>query len=127
MSKPSPKQEELDGILRILYIQRGGLPGIVESAPAQKSYYMACEHTDPETEVDSQHLTNYDKEVKEAKLAIESYVRERERLARIDEIQKLSDDTADLLPNETWKSWAFRVSDYLKDRIKALQTTSEAE
>lgn len=58
---------------------------------------------------------------------IEKYVQRKERLARIDEIQRLSDDTADLLPNETWKSWAFRVSDYLQDRIKELQTTSEGK
>ncbi len=55
------------------------------------------------------------------KRRIQSLIRE----ARIEEIRKLADDTADMLPNETWKSWAFRVSDYLKDRLSDLKKGGE--
>src|SRR5881227_2339173 len=74
MNISTPDQaDELDKILKVLNIQRGGVPGISGDAPANNSYYLACEHMDYGTEEETQHLTNVDGEVAAIKDAILAY------------------------------------------------------
>lgn len=40
--------------------------------------------------------------------------------ARVDEILQFSNATTVLQPNETWKQWAYRVTDYFNNRIATL-------
>lgn len=44
---------------------------------------------------------------------------------RLNELSLLAEATADRNGRETWEEWAFRVSDYLEGRIKALQADKE--
>jgi len=66
--------DDIEDILKILHIQKGGVPGISKDAPANDGYYLKCEHMDYDTEVEDLHLTNYDEEVKAFVKAIKDYV-----------------------------------------------------
>lgn len=66
--------DAIEKLLKSLHIQKGGVPGISKDAPANDSYYLRCEHMDFETEIESLHLTNYDKEVKDLLKQIRKFI-----------------------------------------------------
>lgn len=91
---PAQPSDDLEEILAALHIQKGGVPGISKDALAQQSYYLSCEHTDYETEKDSQHLTNYNKEVAKLQSHIQ---KERQRL--ISEIREKMPEEKNIVPD----------------------------
>jgi hypothetical protein len=66
-------------------------------------------------------VMQHGKQRSQAKRAILAELHKREAAARVDELGKLTDSTAPLIKGETWKDWAYRVSDYLKARLAKLQ------
>lgn len=109
-------KEKIDEIFVLLNIQKGGVPGIDTSAPANDSFYLSCEHTDPETEKDSEHLTNYDTEVAEARKAVQSLIDSavKAELNRANEFELSSEYGASI-----------RWQDYYQNRKKELSNTKE--
>lgn len=58
---------------------------------------------------------------------VDTYTARAEQAARIDEILLFSKATADLESNETWRQWAFRVTDYFNARLRQLQANQTKE
>lgn len=108
----------IDTLLAILNIEKGKVPGIDKDAPANKSYYLSCEHFDEETERASWHKTNADEVVKEFKQALNLYIEERERLARIDEHNKLDKFLDNQIAVGAVRAWSMERKQTIKSELE---------